>query len=813
MLCVWIIWKIGKICGQKTPKDTKADLFNDQRLAFVQRSPLSLSGARGKKSGGVFESRSRAVVVLIINEGRYFVKSFIERMGICASSPKSSFLLGKSGGDESARDGKTWYSKHVQREGSEVNMYFDKVVSEDYHISKKKIGSGMQGSVYEGTARGEKDSFKGEKVAIKETHIGAMNKNSGERRKEAYAELETLSRMRHPNIVQLIAAYQTSSELQLVMEKIDGKGLISYLVECDEKLASGAQTEKEQREEKFSLMRQLCDAVAHVHARNVCFRDLQPENVMITNQEPRQVKLIDFGRAVVLKRKDHMEGNLQPMGTSLFQAPEVEKRCEYGQASDMWAVGVFLYLLISNKMPFSRTVEGVYAVLRGSYEPFDETFNKQARSLVSKLLVVNPSSRMNAAQVNQHKYLRKFVQMKEEYQKAGTNVSRERDILVPATMQKDVERSLLALEETKDITKECVKILCELSAQDVATLRRWLNMSSEKSVHEGKANVGLNVELKKNGNRRSREEDAEHKENRDESENDGGSSNEGSRTSNGSYSWNDDSTHRGNAKLGTGGLEHLAHSFRKSLDEDPEARSFIGLVHEQGLSSLDELITACVASGLFKTADQLVELESNVLAKRRNRFGGENEMTKITSSKNAQETIRNTVLVRHGDLLRLVETTQLERMKEASFSDDADNGSSPLKNSNSSAPAITMESSSSFYNEAKKKISPERLSRDGTNPAQQPPGSLEGSLRGGNSFRKPRGGMPATLNRKLEEVRREASLDNLAAGGNARNLNRKLEEVRREASLDNLAAGGNARNLVRNFSSGSLLAHSESNEE
>ena len=716
------------------------------------------------------------------------MKSFIERMGICASSPKSSFLLGKSNGDESARDGKTWYSKHVQREGSEVNMYFDKVVSEDYVISKKKIGSGMQGSVYEGTARGEKDSFKGEKVAIKETHIGAMNKNSGERRKEAYAELETLSRMRHPNIVQLIAAYQTSSELQLVMEKIDGKGLISYLVECDEKLASGAQTEKEQREEKFSLMRQLCDAVAHVHARNVCFRDLQPENVMITNQEPRQVKLIDFGRAVVLKRKDHMEGNLQPMGTSLFQAPEVEKRCEYGQASDMWAVGVFLYLLISNKMPFSRTVEGVYAVLRGSYEPFDETFNKQARSLVSKLLVVNPSSRMNAAQVNQHKYLRKFVQMKEEYRKAGTNVSRERDILVPATMQKDVERSLLALEETKDITKECVKILCELSAQDVATLRRWLNMSSEKSVHEGKANVGLNVELKKNGNRRSREEDAEHKENRDESENDGGSSNEGSRTSNGSYSWNDDSTHRGNAKLGTGGLEHLAHSFRKSLEEDPEARSFIGLVHEQGLSSLDELITACVASGLFKTADQLVELESNVLAKRRNRFGGENEMTKITSSKNAQETIRNTVLVRHGDLLRLVETTQLERMKEASFSDDADNGSSPLKNSNSSAPAITMESSSSFYNEAKKKISPERLSRDGTNPAQQPPGSLEGSLRGGNSFRKPRGGMPATLNRKLEEVRREAS-------------------------LDNLAAGGNARNLVRNFSSGSLLAHSESNEE
>ena len=678
-------------------------------------------------------------------------------MGCGASLPKkkSSSEDHSIGDSSSLRDG-TWYSKHVQKEGSDVPMYFDRLVSDDYAVSKKKIGSGMQGSVYGGTSRTDPMV----RVAIKETHIGAMNSN-GERRKEAYAELETLSRMRHPNIVGLIAAYQTSSELQLVMEKIDGKGLISYLVECDEKLESGAQTEKQQREEKFSLMRQLCDAVAHVHARNVCFRDLQPENVMVTNQEPRQVKLIDFGRAVVLKRKNQMEGNLQPMGTSLFQAPEVEKRWEYGQASDMWAVGVFLYLLISNKMPFSRTVEGVYAVLRGSYEPFDGTFNRYARDLVSKLLVVNPSSRMNAAQVNQHKYLRKFVDMKEGYKNAGTNVSRERDILVPETMRKDVERSLLALEETKDITKECVKILCELKAQDVATLRRWLNMSSEKSVHEGK--VGLKHKM----STRRRDDGDDNEENDADNE---CSSKEGTRTSNASFSWSDDSsTHKGNAKSG---LAHLANSFRKSIDDEPEERSFIGLAHEQGLSSLDELITACVASGLFATADQLVELESKVLAKRKNKLD-ENEATKITSSRNAQETIRNTVLVRHGDLLRLVETTQLELMKQVSF---GDNGSSTIA-SGTLDPA--------FYTEAKKKISPERLSRD--NAGVQQPSSLEGSLRGGNSFRKPRGGMPTMPT----------------------TINRKIEEMKRVESLDKMASGEREREMVRSASSGSLLAHSD----
>ena len=169
---------------------------------------------------------------------------------------------------------------------------------------------------------------------------------------------------------------------------------------------------------------------------------------MVTNQEPRQVKLIDFGRAVVLKRKNQMEGNLQPMGTSLFQAPEVEKRWEYGQASDMWAVGVFLYLLISNKMPFSRTVEGVYAVLRGSYEPFDGTFNRST-TILSKLLVVNPSSRMNAAQVNQHKYSEEVRGHERRIQECRNEREPREGHFSAGEWQKLVERSLLALEETE----------------------------------------------------------------------------------------------------------------------------------------------------------------------------------------------------------------------------------------------------------------------------------------------------------------------------------------------------------------------------
>jgi len=635
---------------------------------------------------------------------------------------QSSTANGGGGQTESMRDG-SWYKKHVQEQSSSgAPMFFDRIASQDWKIVKK-IGSGMQGSVY--LAKNKENEE--EEVAVKETHIGTMN-SSGDRRREAYAELEALSRMRHPNIVRLISAYQTSSELQLVMEKIEGKSLISYLVECDLKLERKLQTEKEQREEKFQIMRQLCDAVAHVHARNVCFRDLQPDNVMITNKEPRQVKLIDFGRAVVLKREAMMESNLQPMGTSLFQAPEVEKRAQYGQASDMWAVGVFLYLLISNKMPFSRTVEGVYAVLRAAYEPFDDTFNKQARDLISKILVVNPAVRMNAAQVNQHKYLRKFDKdLKEKYQKSITNVSRERDILVQSEFQKDViERSLKSLEEKKDIIDQCCTILCDLTPQDVATLRRWLNMSSEKSVHEGKFGIASSKQQQQQ-QRRAEEDD---KEGKNINNSDNNSDNNSHKSSD--FSWNDDSTHRGGV-----GLAHLGNSFRKSLDEDGEERSFIGLAHEQGLCSLDELITACVASSFFTTADQLVEIEAKVLSKRNKVVAG--DVSQITHSKNAQEAIRNTVLIRHSDLLRLVETTQLERMKEESFHGGMNHFNHDDNNHRSSPPEAKTKK--------KTNSSQDNMVRNASH------NSLEGSLRGGNSF-KPRGHMPSVvLNKKLEDVR------------------------------------------------------------
>ena len=129
----------------------------------------------------------------------------------------------------------------------DVPMYFDRLVSDDYAVSKKKIGK------RDARVCGWRDEQKQTRWCAlpskRRTLVpGTRTERGGKRRT---LELETLSRMRHPNIVGLIAAYQTSSELQLVMEKIDGKGLISYLVECDAEVRAARKRKNSNAREVF----------------------------------------------------------------------------------------------------------------------------------------------------------------------------------------------------------------------------------------------------------------------------------------------------------------------------------------------------------------------------------------------------------------------------------------------------------------------------------------------------------------------------------------------------------------------------------
>ncbi len=586
------------------------------------------------------------------------------------------------------------YGDTVHFEASGRIFDFNARLTDEFEIVDR-VGFGQQGTVYR-----VREIATGDSYAMKETHIGVFGANA--KRREAYCEIETLAKMRHPNVVSLKKAFQTSSEVQVVMELAGDETLLSFLVKLDE---DEGLSEAEKVDVKHELLRQLVDAVAHVHSRDCVFRDLKHDNVMVKHDgdlTKAQIKLIDFGRAALLRREDRFS-NLPPLGTSLFQAPEVEQRKEYGQASDMWAVGVFAYFLTTGVMPFEHTVSGLYKALRGEYEPMDVSVDKNARDLVSKLLVLNPSKRINAAQAATHRYLRKGYE-------AHRHVAQGDSLQVPSDMVSSAKKQLRALVMQESLERHTVSLLADkLNPEDVTTLRRWLGMKAEKSVHRGTANVRIKHQIQMV-----------------QSESRSPSAATPDDTVSGGHAYIDDikaqraldAMYKDYAERGSESKDTSFHgrglsqsaSFaalsdalnKLAQEEDKEAhsppskssppakpprptmsdklsrsspgssgrlsqpgssknlagRSFVGIAHASGFCTMDELITACLSARLTEVAEELEKVRSSLKMER---------MEKLKSmgiDSQDESILLDIILFRLDDLLSRVEAIHMRQLKD-----------------------------------------------------------------------------------------------------------------------------------------------------
>ena len=102
--------------------------------------------------------------------------------------------------------------------------------------------------------------------------------------------------------------------------------------------------------------------------RNICHRDIKPDNIILVSETTNVVKLIDFG---VAHQFDPAIGMSGIVGTILFMAPEVIKKGShhYFQKSDIYSIGVILYLLLTVKAPYKHKSKQhlMYLVATGQY--------------------------------------------------------------------------------------------------------------------------------------------------------------------------------------------------------------------------------------------------------------------------------------------------------------------------------------------------------------------------------------------------------------------------------------------------------------
>jgi serine/threonine-protein kinase len=191
------------------------------------------------------------------------------------------------------------------------------------------------------------DQRTGRQVAIKVPHPEAECDITFHER--FLREAVICRQMDHPGVLKVLDE-ESHSRVYMVMEWVDGRLLREVLAEeCPL---------PPERAARITVA--ICDALDHIHARGVVHRDLKPENVMLDAED--HVKLIDFGIAAKTGARRLTFGKLtNVMGTADYISPEQVKGGRGDARSDIYALGIILYEMLTGETPFHG--ENPFAVM------------------------------------------------------------------------------------------------------------------------------------------------------------------------------------------------------------------------------------------------------------------------------------------------------------------------------------------------------------------------------------------------------------------------------------------------------------------
>ncbi|KAF5279087.1 hypothetical protein FQA39_LY05765 [Lamprigera yunnana] len=252
----------------------------------------------------------------------------------------------------------------------------------------EEIGKGRYGVVYNILNKNTCSTFAAKFVRCR----------TAKDRKKIQDEIDIMNMLRHPKLVQLLAAYENSREMILVTEYISGGELFERVVADDFTL-----TERD----CILFMRQICEAVAYMHQQSIVHLDLKPENIMCYTRTSHEIKLIDFGLAQKLDPKILVR---VLFGTAEFVSPEIINYEPIGTKSDMWSIGIISYVLLSGLSPFmgDNDAETFANITRADYDFNDEAFDtisQSARDFIGALLLKQKDNRLSAEECLKHKWL------------------------------------------------------------------------------------------------------------------------------------------------------------------------------------------------------------------------------------------------------------------------------------------------------------------------------------------------------------------------------------------------------------------------
>ncbi len=226
------------------------------------------------------------------------------------------------------------------------DSWLERVVDGRYRVLER-IGHGGMGTVYKVV-----HTQIGKIAAMKVLH-GTLATDK-ELIKRFHREAEAISRLSHPNIVQVFDFGQAAGSVYLVMEYLKGEDL-GLILRRDGPI--GVQR-------GAVMLVQICDALAEAHDLGIIHRDLKPENVRVWRTTDGQdfVKVLDFGLAKMIEEEKEAsitaQGNL--VGTPYYMAPEMIRGESLDHRCDLYSLGAMAYRMFTGENAFTaKTPVGV----------------------------------------------------------------------------------------------------------------------------------------------------------------------------------------------------------------------------------------------------------------------------------------------------------------------------------------------------------------------------------------------------------------------------------------------------------------------
>ena len=215
------------------------------------------------------------------------------------------------------------------------------VVNERFRITGF-LGEGAMGMVYQAKQLGL-----GRDVAIKFIHRQLISDDA--RRARFEREAQILSKFEHPGIVAIYDYGEWDGRTYIAMQYLLGESL-EALIEKEAPLPLA---------EMARIVSEICDALDAAHAAGIVHRDLKPENVMLVGPQ-RQVRLVDFGVAKLVDSAEKLTQEGSVIGTPGYMAPEQCAGDPVGPQTDVYALGVMLYEMLAQRLPFEAgTLQGL----------------------------------------------------------------------------------------------------------------------------------------------------------------------------------------------------------------------------------------------------------------------------------------------------------------------------------------------------------------------------------------------------------------------------------------------------------------------